>query len=58
MIEQYFTCPHCWEEQFKWVDGSVPEQEFIEDCVSTKVVLKRKAKSILKRIISRLLLIE
>jgi len=32
MIEQYFSCPHCWEEQFKWVDGSVPEQEFIEDC--------------------------
>lgn len=32
MIEQFFTCPYCWEEQFKWVDGSVPEQEFIEDC--------------------------
>ncbi len=32
MIEQFFTCPYCWEEQFKWVDGSVSEQEFIEDC--------------------------
>ncbi len=32
MIEQFFTCPYCWEEQFKWVDGSVAEQEFIEDC--------------------------
>jgi transcription elongation factor Elf1 len=32
MIEHYFTCPHCWEEQLKLVDPSVPEQSFIEDC--------------------------
>ena len=32
MIEHYFTCPHCWEEQLKLVDPSAPEQSFIEDC--------------------------
>ena len=32
MIEHYFTCPHCWEEQLKLLDISVTQQSFIEDC--------------------------
>ena len=32
MIEQYFECPHCWENQLKMVDPSVEKQNFIEDC--------------------------
>jgi transcription elongation factor Elf1 len=32
MIEQYFDCPHCWDNQLKLVDSSVPNQSFIEDC--------------------------
>jgi len=32
MLEHYFECPHCWEEQLKLVDPSVSRQEFIEDC--------------------------
>ena len=32
MIEQYFDCPHCWDNQLKLVDPSVPNQSFIEDC--------------------------
>jgi transcription elongation factor Elf1 len=32
MIEHYFTCPHCWEEQLKLIDSSVSEQSIIEDC--------------------------
>ena len=32
MIEQYFDCPHCWENQLKMVDPSIEIQNFIEDC--------------------------
>ena len=32
MIEQYFDCPHCWDNQLKLLDSSVPNQSFIEDC--------------------------
>ena len=32
MIEQYFDCPHCWDNQLKLVDPSVQNQSFIEDC--------------------------
>ena len=32
MIEHYFECPHCWQNQLKIIDPSVREQSFIEDC--------------------------
>ena len=32
MIEHYFVCPHCWQNQLKFVDSSLSLQEFIEDC--------------------------
>ena len=32
MIEHYFNCPHCWQNQLKIIDSSVGEQIFIEDC--------------------------
>ncbi|MFT4801513.1 MAG: hypothetical protein ACI93N_001286 [Flavobacteriaceae bacterium] len=32
MIEYYFDCPHCWENQLKMIDSSVSHQNFIEDC--------------------------
>ena len=32
MIEQFFECPHCWEEQLKMIDPSIETQKFIEDC--------------------------
>ena len=32
MIEHSFDCPHCWENQLKMIDPSVPNQCFIEDC--------------------------
>lgn len=32
MIEQYFDCPHCWENQLKMIDSSQEIQNFIEDC--------------------------
>jgi|TARA_B100001142_G_scaffold60601_1_gene59683 hypothetical protein len=32
MIEYYFDCPHCWENQLKLIDSSVNNQSFIEDC--------------------------
>ena len=32
MIEHYFDCPHCWENQLKMIDPSVSNQCFIEDC--------------------------
>ena len=32
MIEQYFDCPYCWDNQLKLLDSSVPNQSFIEDC--------------------------
>tara|TARA_B100000900_G_scaffold407060_1_gene419118 strand:+ start:1846 stop:2028 length:183 start_codon:yes stop_codon:yes gene_type:complete len=46
MIEYYFACPHCWEEQLKMIDPSVDEQNFIEDCevccnpLEFKIILK------------------
>ena len=46
MIEYYFTCPHCWEEQLKMIDPSIDEQNFIEDCevccnpLQFKIILK------------------
>ena len=32
MLESYFTCPYCFEEQSKLVDFSIRQQVFIEDC--------------------------
>jgi hypothetical protein len=32
MIEHYFDCPHCWENQLKMIDSSIEIQNFIEDC--------------------------
>ena len=32
MIEQYFDCPHCWQNQIKLIDPSINSQVFIEDC--------------------------
>ena len=32
MLEHYFDCPHCWENQLKMIDSSVNNQNFIEDC--------------------------
>ena len=32
MIEYYFDCPHCWENQLNMIDTSVEAQNFIEDC--------------------------
>ena len=32
MIEHYFDCPHCWENQLKLIDASITNQSFIEDC--------------------------
>ena len=32
MIEAFFDCPHCWENQLKMIDPSVSNQTFIEDC--------------------------
>ena len=32
MLESYFDCPHCWENQLKTIDPSILNQTFIEDC--------------------------
>ena len=32
MIEHYFDCPHCWENQLKMIDPSDEKHNFIEDC--------------------------
>ncbi|MDB9847221.1 CPXCG motif-containing cysteine-rich protein [Flavobacteriaceae bacterium] len=32
MLEFYFDCPHCWENQLKMIDPSILNQTFIEDC--------------------------
>ena len=32
MLECYFDCPHCWENQLKMIDPSILNQTFIEDC--------------------------
>lgn len=31
-IEQFFTCPYCWEEISFVLDLSVSDQSYIEDC--------------------------
>lgn len=32
MIEYFFDCPHCWQNQLKMIDPSNVCQHFIEDC--------------------------
>ena len=32
MLESYFDCPYCCENQLKMVDSSISDQNFIEDC--------------------------
>ena len=32
MLEYYFDCPHCWQNQLKMIDSSIINQQFIEDC--------------------------
>jgi transcription elongation factor Elf1 len=32
MLDQTFTCPHCWERITVRVDPSVPQQTYIRDC--------------------------
>ena len=32
MLESYFDCPYCWQNQLKMVDPSIMKQNFIEDC--------------------------
>ena len=32
MLEEYFDCPYCWQNQLKMVDPSIENQNFIEDC--------------------------
>ncbi len=32
MLEQYFTCPYCWESISMLLDNSMSKQTYIEDC--------------------------
>lgn len=32
MEEQFFQCPHCWEDISMLIDYSVPHQSYVEDC--------------------------
>ena len=32
MLEEYFDCPYCCENQLQMVDPSIKNQNFIEDC--------------------------
>jgi transcription elongation factor Elf1 len=32
MIENFFTCPYCWEQISMLIDVSVTGQNYIEDC--------------------------
>tara|TARA_A100001234_G_scaffold11692_1_gene9621 strand:+ start:447 stop:629 length:183 start_codon:yes stop_codon:yes gene_type:complete len=32
VLEEYFDCPYCWQNQLKMVDPSIEKQNFIEDC--------------------------
>ncbi|MCP4877865.1 MAG: CPXCG motif-containing cysteine-rich protein [Gammaproteobacteria bacterium] len=32
LIEASLQCPYCWEEITLLVDGSIENQEYIEDC--------------------------
>lgn len=32
MIENFFTCPYCWQQISMLIDNSVAGQNYIEDC--------------------------
>ena len=32
MLEQFFTCPYCWENISMLLDNSIYKQTYIEDC--------------------------
>ena len=32
VLEEYFYCPYCWQNQLKMIDPSIENQNFIEDC--------------------------
>lgn len=32
MIENFFTCPYCWQQISMLIDNSVTGQNYIEDC--------------------------
>ncbi|MDD7885497.1 CPXCG motif-containing cysteine-rich protein [Flavivirga sp. 57AJ16] len=32
MVEQFFTCPYCWERISMLIDNSISKQSYIEDC--------------------------
>lgn len=32
MIENFFTCPYCWETISMLLDNSVNNQSYVEDC--------------------------
>ncbi|MDO5978259.1 CPXCG motif-containing cysteine-rich protein [Flavivirga spongiicola] len=32
MLEQFFTCPYCWERISVLIDNSISKQSYIEDC--------------------------
>jgi len=32
MIENFFTCPYCWERISMLLDNSVNNQSYVEDC--------------------------
>ena len=32
MIEQFFTCPYCWETISMLLENSVNNQFYVEDC--------------------------
>jgi len=32
VLEEYFDCPYCWQNQLKMVDPSIENQNFTEDC--------------------------
>ncbi|WKK83025.1 CPXCG motif-containing cysteine-rich protein [Marivirga arenosa] len=32
MIEQFFQCPHCFQEISMLVDSSISKQSYVEDC--------------------------
>ena len=32
MLEYYFDCPHCLQNQLKMIDPSIINQQYIEDC--------------------------
>lgn len=32
MIEQFFTCPYCWEQISMILDPDMENEEYVEDC--------------------------